>query len=69
MSCLIAVNKIIRFEVECPKCYAIIKSDDIKSPIYGISYDEVSEIYYGDEWEIECPECGHKFIIDELDWG
>lgn len=68
MSCLVAINKIIRFECECPRCLNKIKSDDILSPIYGIDYDEVVEIYQGDEWEIECPECDYKFKIDEVDW-
>lgn len=68
MACLETITKIERFECECPKCYARIKSDDIESPIYGIGMDEVNEIYYGDELEIECPECGHKFIIDKVDW-
>lgn len=68
MAYLETITKIERFECTCPKCYTRIRSDDIESPIYGISYGEVSEIYHGDEWEIECPECGHKFIIDEVDW-
>ncbi len=68
MSCLNAINKIIRFECECPNCYEKIRSDDLDSPIFGLDIEEVKEINHGGELEIECHECGHKFTIDEIDW-
>lgn len=53
-SCLNAINKTIRFECTCPKCFTRIRSDDIESSIFGLNYDEVLEIQHGDELEIEC---------------
>lgn len=68
MNCLNAINKIIRFECECPRCLNKISSNDIESNIYGISIDEVREIAQGNELEVECHDCGYKFKIDEIDW-
>lgn len=68
MAILQVIKTIIRYECECPHCYSRLKSDDINSPFYGISDDEVFEIMHGDEIEIECPKCNYQFKIDEVDW-
>lgn len=68
MAILQVIKTIIRYECECPNCHSRLKSDEINSPFYGISDDEVFEIMHGDEIEIECPKCNYQFKIDEVDW-
>lgn len=67
MPILQVIKTIIRYECECPNCHSRLKSDEINSPFYGISDDEVFEIMHGDEIEIECPKCNYQFKIDEVD--
>lgn len=69
MNIIKAINKIVRFQVECPYCLNDIKSDDIYSPLYGITPNEVhDEICISGGIEIECHHCNSKFTIDEVDW-
>lgn len=56
MAILQVSKTIIRYECECPHCHNKLKSDDIYSPFYGISDNEILDVGINGEiciWDYE----------------